>query len=179
MRLMIEVKERTNVRAMCLALVTLFDRHPWMKSRCFVASFNPFVLRGIRQLDSEIVTSFLFISDWSWHLLKNARDMKYHIPWFLAYNYPLRWILDDLVWAAGTTKLGLAVLGANISGSEGKCLTENQIRSDRANGVITSCWVANNEHQKEWLLRQGVTVITDTQFSGGSSCASPRPQLQW
>lgn len=179
MRLMIEVKERTHIDAMCRALKGLYDRHPWMESRCFVASFHPLVLRRMRQLDRRVVTSFLFIADWSHHLLKNARDMKIAVPWYLAYNYSLRWLLDDLIWAAGTTALGLSVLGANLSAVEVKCLTEAQIRRDRANGVVTSTWVANNHQQKEWLLQQGVTVITDTCFQGGSSTASPRPQATW
>ncbi len=148
-----------------------------MYAQCFIASFHPLVLYRIRQIDTRIVTSFLFIDNWSSHLLRNARDMRIAVPWFVRYNFPLHWLLDDLIWWFGTEPAGLNFLGASISACEIKALTENQIRKDRANGIITSTWVANHWQQKEWLLRQGVTVITDVQLGGGTSQASPRPQV--
>jgi glycerophosphoryl diester phosphodiesterase len=156
MKCMIEVKERTHISAMCHALKDLYNTHPWMYKRCFVASFNPFILYGLRKLDPNIVLSFLFIDNWSSHLLKNAKDMKIRIPFWIEYNFPLRYLVDDLVWMMGTTQAGLHFLGANISACEVKALNENQIRYDRSKGIITSTWVANNEQQKEWLLQQGV-----------------------
>lgn len=131
----------------------------------------------LRQVDAGIVTSFLFIDEWTSHLLRNARDQHISVPWYLSYNYPLRWVVDDLVWWLGTSPSGLRFLGASLSACEVKALSEGQIRRDRANGILTSTWVANHEAQKEWLLRQGVTVITDVQFTGGSSRANPRTQI--
>ena len=105
--------------------------------------------------------------------------MKIAVPSWLTLNYPLRWLIDDLTWTIGTTKLGLHLIGANISACHVQAITENQIRADRTNGIITSTWVANNETQKEWLLQQGVTVITDLQFRNGNSTTSPRSQVTW
>ena len=176
MKLMIEVKERTRVSEVCRELSALYRAKPWMYERCFVASFNPMVLYQLRRLEPNVVTSFLFINECTGHLIKGARDLKISIPAWFEFNYPVRWLIDDLIWNLGTTRIGLNLLGVNLSACEVKALTENQIRNDRMNGIITSTWVANNEQQKEWLLQMGVTVITDVQFSGGSCSVSPRPQ---
>lgn len=162
MKMMIEVKERANVKGMCQALKNMYATNKWMYDRCFVASFNPFILYQLRRIDPDIVTSFLFIDNWSSHLLKNARDVRIEIPFWLKYNYPLHWILDDVIWSLGTSVIGLSCLGANLSACEVKALTHAQIRYERENGIITSTWVANNEQQKEWLLQQGVSDNTHT-----------------
>jgi glycerophosphoryl diester phosphodiesterase len=179
MKLMIEVKERSQVTRMCQVLATLYRSRPWMYDRTFVAAFNPYVLWRLRTCDARIVTSFLFIDRFTWNLQRNARDNRIAIPWFIRFNYPLLWFIDDLIWWFGTSRgaRGLKFLGASLSACEVKVLCEAAIRADRANGIVTSTWCANHEHQKEWLLRQGVTVITDTQFGGGTAAASPRPQI--
>jgi len=164
MKCMIEVKERTHIPAICAAIKALYDKYEWMYSRCFVASFNPIALYRIRLLDERIVTSFLFVRDATAHLIKNARDANIYIPEWFIHNYPLRWLMDDLLWSLGSNPWGLRFLGANMSGCEVNCLTSNQIKKEKFHHIVTTAWVANDEIQKEWLLRQGVTVITDIQF---------------
>lgn len=177
-KIMIEVKERLRVQQMAQELSRLFQsQKEWMYTHAFVAAFNPWMLYSLRRIDSEIVTSFLFINDLTRNLLKNAADMRYPVPGWIAHNLPLRWIIDDCIWELGTNPRGLRFLGANLSACEVKALTENQIRRDRAAGIITSTWCANNAHQKEHLLQLGVTVITDLQFGGGCASQSPRPQI--
>jgi len=177
MKLMIEVKEIKRASLLCRTLAAMFRARPWMYSRCFVAAFNPFLLWRLRREDSRIVTSCLFIDRWTSHLQRNARDNRITIPWWLRYNYPLLWLVDDLVWWLGTNPRGLRFLGASLSACEVKALSSAQIRRDRAAGIITSTWCANQQLQKEWLLHQGVTVITDTQFGGGTSAMNPRTLL--
>lgn len=178
MKCMIEVKERSNISGMCRALKRLYDEHPWMYARCFIASFNPRILIGIRRLDERIVTAFLFIDIWTYHLLKHARDMHVHVPVWLEYNYPLRWIVDDLVWAIGTTPTGLALLGADMAVCEVRSVTEQQIRRNNDAGVLTTVWVVNNRHQKDWLLEQGCSVITDIQFGGDTYICAANKKLR-
>lgn len=177
MKCMIEVKERLQVGAMCSALQRLYTDRPWMYARCFVAAFNPLVLYKLRQCDARIVTSFLFINDFTANLLRNADEMRIPVPVWFRHNAPLRCVIDDAIWWLGTSPRGLRFLGASLSACECKALTENQIRRDRDAGIVTSTWVVNNQHHKEWLLQLGVTVITDLQFTGGTPSASPRPQL--
>jgi len=176
MKLMIEVKERHRVTFMAQILATLYSRRPWMYDRAWVAAFNPIMIYRVRQLDARIVTSFLFNTHLTMHLMKNAADMSIELPWWFTHVRPVRWAIDDLTWFLGTHPAGLRFLGANLSACEASHLSLAQIRRDRSSGVVTSCWVANHELQKEWLLSCGVTVITDMQFGGGTATKKPRTQ---
>lgn len=177
MKCMIEVKERVQLAPMAACLARLYTERPWMYERCFVASFNPVFLYKLRQADARIVTSFLFVGEFTRHLARGARELRIPLPWWFENLAPIRWMMDDVWWWLGTNPAGLRFLGCNLSACEVKDLTENQIRRDRAAGILTSTWVVNHAPQKEWLLQQGVTVITDLQFEGGPCSSSPRPQI--
>lgn len=171
LRCMIEVKERANVGGMVRALAKLYAQRPWMYERCFVASFNPLLLRRLRQADARVVTSYLYLSEWSQFLLAHARANRVVLPRWISHNWPLRWVLDDALWWLGSTRAGLDLLGANMTGVEQKDLCERQIRREAMEGTFTSTWCVNDQAKKEWLLQQGVTVITDVEFRGkGGAC---------
>ena len=59
-KLMIEVKEVGRVRVMAAAIRDLFRKHRGAHEWAFVASFNPWVIWCVRQLDLEIETMMLY-----------------------------------------------------------------------------------------------------------------------
>lgn len=161
---MIEIKETQKIPLMAKLIDDLFRKHPFLYDRAYCAAFHPYNLYAIRKLNPRITTGFLFVPDLTAYIVRNAGQTPRAIPFYVAKNFFLRWMIDSLAMWFGSPA-GLRFLGANVACIEKGQISRNLLEEYKRTKIVLCAWCVNEPEHRRWLRAHGVTVITDTLFA--------------
>ncbi|CAF2147239.1 unnamed protein product [Rotaria magnacalcarata] len=164
LKLMIEIKEIHKKKEMAKIINDLFERYPFLYDRAYCAAFHPSNLYEIRRLNSSIATAFLFVSNITTYIIRNANKTPHPSSTFFIQNVILRWIIDSFFLFL-SKPIGLRFLGANLICIERREISQNLLDTYNNAQIIVCAWCVNETEERRWLKTNGVTVITDTLFN--------------
>jgi glycerophosphoryl diester phosphodiesterase len=169
-KLMIEIKATKDIDLLVKILLELFKKFQ-LYDKSVVASFNPFVLYKIRNLDPSIVTLLLVkrkLIGYLFHEAKSLPSAFEILPSFVkSFMKNHSSMLDSILFEI-TMQVTPYVLGVGILGMENAVLQEDLGMMDRLNqrGYGVVAWTVNEENDKKKLLKANkrVSILTDCLF---------------
>jgi glycerophosphoryl diester phosphodiesterase len=169
-KLMIEIKATKDIDLLVKILLELFKKFQ-LYDKSVVASFNPFVLYKIRNLDPSIVTLLLVkrkLIGYLFHEAKSLPSAFENLPSFVkSFMKNHSSMLDSILFEI-TMQVTPYVLGVGILGMENAVLQEDLGMMDRLNqrGYGVVAWTVNEENDKKKLLKANkrVSILTDCLF---------------
>jgi glycerophosphoryl diester phosphodiesterase len=170
LKLMIEIKATKDIDLLVKILLELFKKFQ-LHDKSVVASFNPFVLYKIRNLDPKVVTLLLVkkkLFGYLFHEAKSLPSAFENLPSFVkSFMKKYSNFLDTIMFNI-TIQITPYVLGVGILGMENEVLQNDlgmmDILNQRGYGVVA--WTVNEENDKMNLLKANkrVTILTDCLF---------------